>query len=99
MESKLELIEQLQNLLLDAEAVGYKLWQMQGAYEDTIDGQMMGHIYDADWCLNQFRKETARDAAWAARDAAGKAAGKAAWAAAREAQTEEFLRIVQGGEN
>ena len=65
MESKLELIEQLQNLLLDAEAVGYKLWQMQGAYEDTIDGQMMGHIYDADWCLNQFRKETARDAAWA----------------------------------
>lgn len=56
MESKLELIEQLQNLLLDAEAVGYKLWQMQGAYEDTIDGQMMGHIYDADWCLNQSRR-------------------------------------------
>ena len=61
MESKLELIEKLQGLLLDAEAVGYKLWQMQGAYEDTMDGHMMGHIYDADWCLNEFRKEVEKE--------------------------------------
>ena len=60
-EEKAALIEQLQDLLLDAERIGAKLWKLSGEYEGTMDGKMMGHIYDADWCLNELRKEVLKE--------------------------------------
>ena len=56
-EEEASLVEEIGKLVSQAEKKCEKLWKLSGSYEDTQEGQLMSHIYDAGGLLDRLKEK------------------------------------------
>ena len=56
-EKEMDLVEEIAESVRKAEKKCEELWKLSGRYHESQEGELMSHIYDADWLLDRLKEK------------------------------------------
>ena len=54
------LIEEIAESVRNAEKKCEELWKLSGKYQESQEGELMGHLYDSMWLLDRLKEKYAK---------------------------------------